>query len=139
MAPRLTTASLLFAAAALAESGADKATFERVCGSCHSVALISDVKSLPEWEETVDSMVERGAKASTAERAAVMRWLAHNYSRTNINQAPAQELIEVLDIEPAGADNILAHRPYHSFPELISLNPTCAKQLERQKERIVFR
>ena len=138
MAPRL-TASILLAAAAVAPLGADTATFERVCGSCHSVTLISDVKSLSEWEETVDSMIERGAKASTSERAAVMRWLGHNYSRTNINQAPAQELIEVLDIQPANADSILAHRPYRSFPELINLNPTCAKQLERQKERIVFR
>ena len=138
MAPRL-TASLLFAAAALAQSGADKATFERVCGSCHSVTLISDVKSLPEWEETVDSMIERGAKASSAERAEVLRWLAHNYSRTNINQAPAQELMAVLEIEPTDADSIVAHRPYHSFPELTGANPTCAKQLEDQKDRIVFR
>jgi Helix-hairpin-helix motif len=138
MAPRL-TASLLFSAAALARSGPDKATFERVCGSCHSIILISDLKSLPEWEETVDSMIERGAKASTAERATVLRWLAHNYSRTNINQAPAQELIEVLDIEPANADRIVAHRPYDSFPELISLNPMCAKQLESHKDRIVFK
>ena len=138
MAPRLTV-SLLFAAAALAQSGADKATFGRVCGSCHSVTLISDVKTLPEWEETVDSMIERGAKASAAERAAVLRWLAHNYSRTNINQARAEELIEVLDVEPANADSIIAHRPYHSFAELINLNPACAKQLEHQKDRIVFR
>ena len=138
MAPRL-TASLLFAAATLAQSGADKATFERVCGSCHSVTLISDVKSLPEWEETTDSMIERGAKASSAERAEVLRWLAHNYSRTNINQAPAQELTEVLEIETAGADSIVAHRPYHSLAELISLNPACAKQLENHKDRIVFR
>jgi hypothetical protein len=138
MAPRL-TASILFAAAAFAQSAADKATFERVCGSCHSVALISDVKSLPEWEETVDLMIERGAKASTAERTAVLRWLAHNYSRTNINEAPAEELIEVLDIEPGSADSIVAHRPYHSLAELIRLNPTCAKQLEHQKDRIVFR
>jgi hypothetical protein len=139
MAPRLISAGVLLAAAALAQLAADKATFERVCGSCHSVTLISDLKSLPEWEETVDSMIERGAKASTAERAAVLRWLAHNYSRTNINGAPAQELVEVLDVEPAGADSIVAHRPYHSFPDLIRLNPTCAKQLERQKDRIVFR
>jgi hypothetical protein len=138
MAPLL-TAGLLFAAAALAQSGVDKATFERVCGSCHSVTLISDVKSLPEWEETVDSMIERGAKASAAERAGVLRWLTHNYSRTNINQAPAEELIEVLEIEPANADSIVAHRPYHSLPEVIRLNPTCAKQLERRRDRIVFR
>jgi hypothetical protein len=138
MAPRL-TAVVLFATAAVAQSGADKATFERVCGACHSVTLISDVKSLPEWEETVDSMIERGAKTTSAERVGILRWLAHNYSRTNINGAPVQELIEVLDIEPASADSIRAHRPYHSFPELISLNPMCAKQLERRKERIVFR
>lgn len=138
MAPRL-TASLLFSAAALAQSGADKATFEKVCGSCHTVTLISDVKSLPEWEETVDLMIERGARASTAERAAVLRWLAHDYSRTNVNQAPAKELIEVLGIEPANAGGVIGHRPYHSFPELISLNPTCAKQLERHKDRIVFK
>ncbi|MFL6415653.1 MAG: hypothetical protein ACJ74Y_08295 [Bryobacteraceae bacterium] len=103
------------------------------------MTLISDVKSLPEWEETVDSMIERGAKASGAERAEVLRWLAHNYNRTNINQAPAQELIEVLDIEPTGADSIVSHRPYHSLAELISLNPTCAKQLENHKDRIVFK
>ena len=139
MAPRLISAGVLLAAAALAQSEADKATFERVCGSCHSVTLISDVKSLPEWDETVDSMIERGAKVSTAERAAVLRWLAHNYSRTNVNGAAAQELIEVLNIERVGASSIVAHRPYHSFSELMRLNPTCAKQLERQKDRIVFR
>ena len=138
MAPRL-TASILLAAAAVAPLGADTATFERVCGSCHSVTLISDVKSLPEWEETVDLMIERGAKASSAERAEVLRWLAQNYTRTNINQAPAQELMAVLEIEPTGADSIVAHRPYHSLAELIRLNPTCAKQLEDHKDRIVFR
>jgi DNA uptake protein ComE-like DNA-binding protein len=137
MAARLITA--IFLAATGAAQQTDRATFQKVCGSCHDVSMVSDLKSTPEWDETVDSMVERGAKATAAERAAVMRYLKKNYTRININVAAADEIAEVLNISPTAAQALIAHRPYRSLDELRKADAVPADKLDALKDRIAFR
>jgi hypothetical protein len=137
MAARL-IAAILLAASGLAQQ-TDRATFQKACGSCHDVSMVSDLKSTPEWDETVDSMVERGAKITPADRAVVMRYLKKNYTKININVAPADEIGEVLDISPAAAQALIAHRPYRALDELAKANVVPAGKLEALKDRIAFR
>src|SRR5580700_8627132 len=53
----------------------DKADFETVCGACHTTGMVSDMRSEPEWKETVEHMVSLGAHGSDEQMEAVMRVL----------------------------------------------------------------
>jgi DNA uptake protein ComE-like DNA-binding protein len=137
MAARL-IAGILLAATGTAQQ-TDRAAFQKACGSCHDVSMVSDLKSTPEWDETVDSMIERGAKLTPAERAAVMRYLKKNYTRINVNVASADEIGEVLDISQEAAQALIAHRPYRGFDEFEKINALPAGKLNALKDRIAFR
>jgi len=57
-------------------STVDKEAFERVCGACHTTAMIDGYRSEPDWRQTVDNMIETGAKGSKEDFERVMRYLA---------------------------------------------------------------
>lgn len=139
MASRLIPALLAGANLLAQQSSTDEAVFQKVCGSCHSYKLISDLKSTPEWEDTVDSMIDRGAKAGPAERAAVLRYLRGNYTRININTASAGEIAEVLGIPEAAAEKLVAHRPYKSLDGVIRVDAAPAAKLTSLRDHIAFR
>jgi radical SAM superfamily enzyme with C-terminal helix-hairpin-helix motif len=139
MAARLSTLSLLAATALAWQRPNDEVTFQKVCGDCHSVSLISDFKSITEWEETVDAMVERGAKMTGAERAAALRYLATHFGRVNVNAASAEELAQVLDISLDAAKSVVAHRPYRSLDELRKAGALPAMKLDSLRDHIAFR
>ena len=139
MAPRLIPLLLLCATAPGQQGSTNEPFFRKDCGSCHSVSLIDDLKSVPEWEETVEEMIDRGAKASPAERAAILRYLIRNYTRININTASAEEISAVLDIDQAAAQKLIPHRPYKSFDELMKIGGHPRRLLEMLKDRIAFR
>ena len=139
MAARLSTVLLLAATALASQTPNDEVTFQKVCGECHSVSLISDFKSIAEWEETVDAMVERGAKMTGAERAAALRYLATHFGRVNVNAASAEEMAQVLDISTDAAKNVVAHRPYRSIDELRNAGALPATKLDSLRDHIAFR
>ena len=47
---------------------ADKADFETVCGACHTASMVTDIRTAPEWKDTVEKMV------SLAPTAPSNRW-----------------------------------------------------------------
>jgi hypothetical protein len=137
MAARLI--ALALAGASLLAQQSDEQTFKKICGNCHDVSLVSDFKSTPEWNETVDSMIERGAKATPDERAAVMRYLARNFTLVNINAASADDIAAVLELDKSDAQKLIDHRPYTSFADILKVPGVPAAKLESHKTRIVFR
>ncbi len=139
MVARLSAVWLLGASAFAWQASNDEATFQKVCGACHSVSLISDSKSIGEWDETVDAMIERGAKATGAERAAVLRYLASHFGVVNVNAAPAEEIAQVLDIPADAAEKVVAHRPYRNLDELRNAGAVPAAKLDSSRDRIAFR
>src|SRR5438552_16900145 len=52
---------------------ADKAEFDKVCGGCHTPDMVSDMRTGPEWEQTVEQMVSIGAKGTDEQMEAVVR------------------------------------------------------------------
>lgn len=71
---------------ATGESG--EATTRRVCGTlCHDFEHVITVgRTRPQWEATVENMIGRGAKATSAEVAAILEFLStrHTLSPTTI-------------------------------------------------------
>jgi hypothetical protein len=100
-------------ALAAQDDPADKAAFETVCTACHSSALVSDLKSEPEWIETVDRMVSIGAKATEEQLDRVLRYLARHFTKANINIATAQQIAPVLDVSETAAKAVADYRAFH--------------------------
>jgi quinoprotein glucose dehydrogenase len=70
--------------------GAGKAAFERMCTPCHGLSVITGLRrTQPEWQDTVDNMVRRGASGSNQDLRAVVAYLAAHFGRTE--STPAKE------------------------------------------------
>jgi radical SAM superfamily enzyme with C-terminal helix-hairpin-helix motif len=140
MAARVSFIYLAFSMAILSAEQSDEAVFQTVCGACHSYTLISDLKSVPEWKETVDNMIEQGAKADPAERAAILGHLSRNFTRININTASQEEIAEVLDVQASAAQKLIDRRPYRSMEELLrKATSGLIAQLKARQDRITFK
>jgi competence protein ComEA len=121
---------------------ADKLVFAAVCGACHTVGMVSDLRSESEWAETVEYMVSIGAKGSEEQMEAVMRFLRRTFTRVNVNTAAAEQLPLVLDISEATALAVVKYRGEHgSFKTLDDLKKVPgmdAAKLDARKARLVF-
>ncbi len=73
---------LLCAAAVSAQTppGA-RETFLRVCGGCHTAETVtSQRRTRAQWQESINAMIARGAKASDAEFSTILDYLAAQYA-----------------------------------------------------------
>jgi competence protein ComEA len=121
---------------------ADKADFEAVCGACHTSSMVSDIRTEPEWTDTVEHMVSLGADGTGEQMEAVMRVLLRTLTKVNVNTAPAAQLPLVLDISDTMAQAVVKYRAEHGkFKSLADLkkvpgiNPA---KLDARKDRVAF-
>src|SRR5450432_862830 len=131
-------------AAAYAQTDAmDKAAFEKVCGTCHKSSMASDLKTESEWIETVENMVANGARGTDEQFERVMRYLARNLTRVNVNAATAREVAPVLDVREETAQAVVEYRSRHgnfkTLDELTKVPGLDAAKLRAHKDRIAFR
>jgi competence protein ComEA len=121
---------------------ADKLVFAGVCGACHTVSMVSDMRSESEWVETVEYMVSLGAKGSDEQMEAVMRFLRRTLTKVNVNTATAEQLPLVLDISEAAALAVVKYRGEHgnfkTLDDLKKVPGIDAAKLEARKARLVF-
>jgi competence protein ComEA len=121
---------------------ADKAAFETVCGACHPSSMASDLRSELEWKDTVDLMINAGAKATPEQFDGLMRYLLHNLTKVNVNTGTAAEIAPVLDVSEATAQAIVKRRAekgsFRNIEELKKLPGVNAARLDERKDRIVF-
>jgi competence protein ComEA len=117
--------------------------FQKVCGNCHAITMIHDLKTEGEWIETVDNMAATGAKGTEEEFDQVLRYLSRNFTKVNINTATAEQIAPVLDITEAAAGAIVeyrgAHGPFASLDELGKVPGIDAAKLAARRDRIAFR
>jgi mono/diheme cytochrome c family protein len=71
----------IFALAICAGAQQDsRAVFQKVCGSCHAAdAYITRGQTRQQWQDTINSMVQRGAKATPDEFAATLDYLTAQF------------------------------------------------------------
>ena len=74
-------ALLLAPATCVAQSpAAASAAFQKVCGACHSVETVtSQRRTRAQWQESINSMIARGAKGTDEEFALILDYLTTQY------------------------------------------------------------
>jgi competence ComEA-like helix-hairpin-helix protein len=94
-------------------SAADKEAFQRVCGECHSTAIIDGYRSMPDWRQTVDEMIEIGARGTPKDMERLMRYLVRNWTRIDLNAATAEQIAAVLGVKEDLARAVAKYRTEH--------------------------
>ncbi|PYX53460.1 MAG: hypothetical protein DMG76_25550 [Acidobacteria bacterium] len=95
-------ACLTFAISGQAQSlpeGKGRADFQRICGTCHSLARATSQRmTRGQWTRIVDDMVSRGAQGTQDELNNVMTYLTTNFSNADaaagVAKAPAPAVNE---------------------------------------------
>jgi competence ComEA-like helix-hairpin-helix protein len=140
MIPGACRAGLLACAFCAAQ---DDAVFQKVCGACHATSMVHDLKTEDEWIETVGNMATLGAKGTDEQFASVLRFLARNFTKVNVNTASAAQLAPVLDITENAAQAIVEYRTRHgnfaTLGDLAKVPGMDGAKLESRKDRIAFR
>lgn len=132
----------LSAIALFAEDAADKTTFQKVCGACHAASMIKDLRTEAEWADTVDQMIEIGAKGTSEQFGLVMHYLVRNLTKVNVNTGTAVEIAPVLDIPETVAQAIVEFRGQHgafkTLDDLKKVPGVSEAKLIARKDRIAF-
>lgn len=82
---------LLYSPAGYAQApvGAREA-FEKVCGACHTVETVtSQRRTRAQWQESIHSMIDRGAKGTDEEFGLILNYLAAQYGPVSPTAPPA--------------------------------------------------
>lgn len=140
--PLLAGASIAFAGPAYPDRPG-KQIVEKVCGGCHGLRLMENMRKTPAaWKTSIDDMVTRGMKASDEDIETVTAYFVKYLTRLNINQATPAAIADVLDLSAREAEAIAAYRKANgkikNFDELETIPGLDAKKLNEQRNRIAF-
>jgi mono/diheme cytochrome c family protein len=89
----LTLAGSQLASAQDLPEGEGKAVVQKVCGACHGVDYVSNLKhTKAEWKSVVDTMVGYGANPTDQEVEIIVNYLTKNFGRgeSQIQRAAAR-------------------------------------------------
>lgn len=117
--------------------------FTRVCGRCHtSDRVVEGRRSRSQWDEVLERMVAKGATGSDDDFGIVIEYLVSEFGRVAINSAPADEVAQVIHLEPQAAEAIVAYRkahgPFADFDALIAVPGAPVEALQKRRDAIVF-
>jgi len=129
--------------------GPGRQTVERVCGNCHTAELVSDRRGdLRTWTQTVNTMLNRGAKANPEEAAEIAAYLAMQFGTDvsvgpiRVNQYLTGELELALEIPEKEAEAIVNYRTTNgrikNWEELITISGVDPLKLGLKRERIEY-
>ena len=118
----------------------------RVCTKCHGPGNIAKKRlNRDDWDDQVADMVERGAKGTPEELAAVVDYLTANFgpdAKVNMNDAPIDELKSVLGLSSPEANASVEYRQGHgkfkAWRDLLKVPGVDAKKIEAQAPRMAF-
>jgi competence protein ComEA len=118
----------------------------RVCTKCHGPGNIAKKRlNRDDWDDQVADMVERGAKATPEELAAVVDYLTANFgpdAKVDVNEAAIDELKSVLGLTSPEATAIVEYRKDHgrfkAWRDLLKVPGVDAKKIEAKAQRMAF-
>ena len=97
------------------------------------------------WADQVAEMVDRGAKGTEKDLAAVTEYLAQNFgkdSKINVNTAPLVELKAILRITAQEAMAVLKYRDtngkFKAWQDLQKVPGVEARKIEEKKDLMAF-
>ena len=97
-------ACLAFAVSVQAQSlpeGRGRADFQRICGTCHSLAMATSQRlTRGEWTRVVNDMVARGAQGTQDELDNVMTYLTANFGKPLASAAGVEPKVPPVNEKP---------------------------------------
>ena len=112
-----------------------------VCAKCHNLQIVMDTpKSYDAWQESVQKMVNLGAKGTDAQYDDIMDYLHRTITTIDVNSADADELEIVLNASETVAQAIVARRQIKRFTGLADLKSISGvdASIVNKKARLIF-
>ena len=138
----------LFAAMARAmgqqagEATTPEAAAVKICSGCHGMQIVMDTpKDYDDWHDTVQKMIDRGARGTPEEFDLVMDFLFQNMTPIDVNHADADTLMAILHASQEAAQAIIKRRetrPFKTLADLENAVPGLDKMLLDGKKRMIF-
>ena len=140
------TAALFAAAWAVSASqtstpAREARSLKAVCARCHNLQIVMDTpKSYDAWHDTVQKMVDRGAKGTDAQFDDIMDYLHRTVTTIDVNSADPDELEIVLHVSETTAQAIVARRTTKKITGLADLKsiPGVDASFVDSKARMIF-
>jgi hypothetical protein len=113
-----------YAPPASADAGLEKErqALQAVCGKCHNLEIVTDTpRSYDDWQDTIQKMVDRGARGTDAQFDAILDYLYRTLTPIDVNSADASQLQAVLNLSAPVADALIARRLVRKFSNLADL------------------
>jgi DNA uptake protein ComE-like DNA-binding protein len=116
-------------------------SIKTVCGHCHNLELVLNTpKSYDAWHDTVQKMIDHGAKGTDDQLDDVMDYLHRTVTTIDVNSADADELEIVLNVPEKTAQAIIGRRNTKKFTGLADLKtiPGVDAATVDSKARLIF-
>ena len=98
-------------------------------------------KDYDAWHDTVQAMIDRGAKGTPEEFDLVMQFLYQNMTTVDVNHADEDTLAATLHASPGAVAAIMARRntqPFKDLPDLETSVPVLDRAALGAKKRMIF-
>lgn len=130
----------------LLPDGPGKEATTRVCLECHGTGHFRQMRlSRDDWADQVAEMVDRGAKGTEKDLAAVTDYLTQNFgpdSKINVNTAPLVELKTILRVTAQEAMALIQYRDangkFKQWQDLAKVPGVDAGKIEAKKDLMTF-
>jgi len=116
-------------------------SLKAVCAKCHNLQMVTSTpRSYDAWHDTVQKMVDRGAKGTDDQYDDIMDYLHRTMTTIDVNSADADELEIVLNASETTAQAIVARRSTKKFTGLADLKsiPGVDASTVDAKARMIF-
>jgi hypothetical protein len=126
---------------AATEATTPEAAAVKICSGCHGMQIVTDTpRDWDAWHDTVQKMIDRGARGTPDEFDLVMDFLFQNVTPVDVNHADQGSLMAILHTSQQTADAIIARRTTRPFKDLADLEsvPGLDKALLEGKKRMIF-
>jgi mono/diheme cytochrome c family protein len=91
-------------------------SLKAVCARCHNLQMVTSTpRSYDAWHDTVQKMVDHGAKGTDDQLDDIMDYLHRTVTTIDVNSADADELEIVLNVSETTAEAIVARRKTIKF------------------------
>jgi len=112
-----------------------------VCAHCHNLQMVTSTpRSYDAWHDTVQKMVDHGAKGTDDQLDDIMDYLHRTLTTIDVNSADVDELEIVLNVSETTAEAIVARRKTRKFTGLADLKsiPGVDASTVDSKARMIF-
>jgi hypothetical protein len=127
---------------AASEAATPEAAAVKICSACHGMQMVTDTpRDYDAWHDTVQKMIDRGARGTPEEFDLVMDFLFQNVTPIDVNHADAETLMAILHTSQEAAQAIIARRASRPFADMADLEgavPGLDRTFLDGKKRMIF-